>query len=80
MTALLQMFVTNTGQVGDVHEEAMRAITSLIEVLGEGFIKYMESFNPFLLNALKNHAEYQVNERCKRYEIFQMGYLTNEMT
>jgi len=61
MTALLQIFMTaNTHQAGGVQEEALRAVTSLIEVLGTGFLKYMDSFNPFLLTGLKNHADYQV--------------------
>lgn len=62
MGALLQMFISNSNQAGDVHEEAMRAVTTLIEVLGSGFVKYMDSFKPFLLAGLKNHAEYQVLE------------------
>ncbi len=60
MTALLQMFVSNSGQAGEVHEEAMRAVSTLIEVLGEGFVKYLDSLKPFLVNGLKNHGEYQV--------------------
>lgn len=60
MAALLQMFMSNSNQAGDVHEEAMRAVTSLIEILGTGFVKYMDSFKPFLLAGLKNHLEYQV--------------------
>jgi len=60
MTALLQMFNTNSGQSGGVQEDAMMAVTTLVQVLGEGFVKYMESFKPFLFLGLKNHAEYQV--------------------
>jgi importin subunit beta-1 len=36
------------------------AVSTLVEVLGEGFLKYMEAFKPFLYLGLKNHAEYQV--------------------
>ena len=32
----------------------------VVSVLGENFLKYMDAFKPFLLLALKNHAEYQV--------------------
>jgi len=32
----------------------------LVEVLGDGFMKYMDAFKPFLLIGLKNVAEYQV--------------------
>ena len=31
-----------------------------IPVLGEGFLKYMEAFKPFLTIGLKNYEEYQV--------------------
>lgn len=60
MTALLQMFSSSSGQTGGVQEDAMMAVTTLVQVLGEGFIKYMDSFKPFLFVGLKNHAEYQV--------------------
>lgn len=36
------------------------AVSTLVEVLGDGFIKYMEAFKPFFLMGLKNTAEYQV--------------------
>ena len=32
----------------------------MIAVLGEGFLKYMEAFKPFLVMGLKNHEEHQV--------------------
>ncbi len=60
MAALLQMFSSNSGQTGGVQEDAMMAVATLIQVLGEGFIKYMDSFKPFLFIGLKNHSEYQV--------------------
>lgn len=63
MTALLQMFSTNSGQSGGVQEDAMMAVTTLVQVLGEGFVKYMELFKPFLFLGLKNHSEYQVTDR-----------------
>lgn len=72
MTALLQMFISNSEQAGNVHEEAMRAVTALIEVLGEKFIKYMDSFKPFLLSGLKNHSEHQV---IHSFHIVQLLYL-----
>ena len=37
------------------------AVSTLVEVLGENFAKYMEAFKPFLIVGLKNVAEYQVN-------------------
>lgn len=36
------------------------AVSVLVELLGEGFLKYMEAFKPFLYMGLKNHQEYQV--------------------
>jgi len=60
MTALLQMFNSNSCKAGGVQEDALMAVSTLVEVLGEGFLKYMEAFKPFLHLGLKNHAEYQV--------------------
>lgn len=60
MTALLSMFSSNSGKVGGVQEDALMAVSTLVEQLGEGFLKYMDAFKPFLCMGLKNHAEYQV--------------------
>ncbi|XP_071449486.1 importin subunit beta-1 [Hetaerina americana] len=60
MTALLQMFNSNSGKAGGVQEDALMAVSTLVEVLGEGFAKYMDAFKPFLCLGLQNHAEYQV--------------------
>lgn len=60
MGALIQMFNTSSGKTGGVQEDALMAVSTLVEVLGEGFIKYMDSFKPLLFMGLKNHAEYQV--------------------
>lgn len=60
MNALLQMFSSNSCKSGSVQEDAIMAVSTLVEVLGEGFIKYMTAFQPFLCMGLKNHAEYQV--------------------
>ena len=60
MTALLSMFSSNSCKVGGVQEDALMAVSTLVEVLGEGFLKYMDAFKPFLCMGLKNHAEYQV--------------------
>lgn len=43
-----------------VQEDALMAVSTLVEVLGENFLKYMEAFKPFLFIGLKNHQEYQV--------------------
>ncbi|CAG9767611.1 unnamed protein product [Ceutorhynchus assimilis] len=58
MTALLTMF--NSNKSGGVQEDALMAVSTLVETLGEGFLKYMDAFKPFLYLGLKNHAEYQV--------------------
>ncbi|XP_065342738.1 importin subunit beta-1 isoform X3 [Cloeon dipterum] len=60
MTALLQMFNSNSCKAGGVQEDALMAVSTLVEILGEGFLKYMEAFKPFLHLGLKNRAEYQV--------------------
>ncbi|XP_013772921.1 importin subunit beta-1-like isoform X2 [Limulus polyphemus] len=60
MTALLQMFNSSSCKSGGVQEDALMAVSTLVEVLGEQFLKYMEAFRPFLALGLKNHAEYQV--------------------
>lgn len=60
MTAMLQMFNSNSCKSGGVQEDALMAVSTLVEVLGEGFIKYMDAFTPFLYIGLKNHQEYQV--------------------
>lgn len=58
MTALLTMF--NSNKSGGVQEDALMAVSTLVEVLGDGFLKYMDAFKPFLYLGLKNHQEYQV--------------------
>lgn len=61
MTALLQMFQSSvSNKTGGVQEDALMAVSTLVEVLGEGFMKYMEAFKPFLFIGLRNVAEYQV--------------------
>lgn len=60
MTAMLQMFNSNSCKSGGVQEDALMAVSTLVEVLGEGFLKYMDAFTQFLYIGLKNHQEYQV--------------------
>lgn len=59
MAALLQMFNPSKA-VGGVQEDALMAASTLVEVLGDKFVKYMDAFRPFLALGLKNHAEHQV--------------------
>lgn len=60
MTALLAMFNSNSCKAEGVQEDALMAVSTLVEVLGEGFLKYIDAFKPYLCLGLKNHAEYQV--------------------
>ncbi|XP_037976961.1 importin subunit beta-1 isoform X1 [Plutella xylostella] len=60
MTALLTMFAGNAGKAGGVQEDALMAVSTLVEVLGENFLKYMDAFKRYLYVGLKNHQEYQV--------------------
>nr|XP_033332037.1 importin subunit beta-1 isoform X1 [Megalopta genalis] len=60
MMALLSMFNSNSCKTEGVQEDALMAVSTLVEVLGEGFLKYMDPFKPYLVLGLKNHAEYQV--------------------
>ena len=61
MRALLEMFQSSVNnKTGGVQEDALMAVSTLVDVLGDGFNKYMEAFKPFLLIGLKNTAEYQV--------------------
>jgi importin subunit beta-1 len=60
MSALLQMLSTSSGKAGGVQEDALLAVSTLIEVLNENFLKYMEAFKPFFAAGLRNIEEYQV--------------------
>uniref|UniRef100_A0A8C5WHN0 Karyopherin subunit beta 1 n=1 Tax=Leptobrachium leishanense TaxID=445787 RepID=A0A8C5WHN0_9ANUR len=59
MASLLHMFQSTAGS-GGVQEDALMAVSTLVEVLGAEFSKYMDAFKPFLGIGLKNFAEYQV--------------------
>lgn len=60
MTALLTMFSSNAGESGNVQEDALMAVSTLVDLLGEQFMKYMDAFTPYLFMGLKNHQEHQV--------------------
>lgn len=61
MAALIQMFESSQGKSGGVQEDAMLAVSTLVEVLGINFIKYMEAFKPYLALGLRN---VEVNAVC----------------
>ncbi|EDW75045.2 uncharacterized protein Dwil_GK19911 [Drosophila willistoni] len=60
MTSLLAMFQSSAGKSGGVQEDALMAVSTLIELLGIQFAKYMPAFKDVLIMGLKNHNEYQV--------------------
>lgn len=60
MGALLTMFNTSAGKSGNVQEDALMCVSTLAELIGEEFLKYMDAFKPYLYLGLKNHQEYQV--------------------
>ncbi|XP_052080884.1 importin subunit beta-1-like isoform X1 [Mytilus californianus] len=61
MSALLRM-LSSSAQIktGGVQEDVLLAISTLVEVLGENFLNYMEAFKPYLGVSLKNFEEYTV--------------------
>jgi len=60
MAALLTMFSTSSGKSGNVQEDALMAVSTLVDLLGDKFLKYMDAFKPYLYMGLKNHQEHQV--------------------
>lgn len=62
MNALLHMLTQNaTSKASSVQEDAFLAVSTLIDVLGETFLKYMESFKNVLFQGLRNFEEHQVS-------------------
>lgn len=59
MTALLAMM--NSQKTAAVQEDALMTVGTLIEAVEEGFMKYMDSFKPFLINGLHPNAGEEVN-------------------
>jgi len=59
MNGLIKMFSASE-KSGSVQEDALMTVGTLVEVIGEDFMKYMDAFRPYLIMGLKNHAEYQV--------------------
>uniref|UniRef100_A0A915N5C2 Importin subunit beta-1/Transportin-1-like TPR repeats domain-containing protein n=1 Tax=Meloidogyne javanica TaxID=6303 RepID=A0A915N5C2_MELJA len=85
---LLRIMGRCTGKESEaVVEEALMAITALIEVLKDGFQKYMPDFKPFLLAALENHDDAQigiaavgvVSDLCRAFETNISGYMDEIM-
>lgn len=51
--------IAEEGSTG-VQEDALLAVTALLDVLSDGFLKYMEMFMPVLCSCLRNSNETQV--------------------
>uniref|UniRef100_A0A915ELT2 Importin N-terminal domain-containing protein n=1 Tax=Ditylenchus dipsaci TaxID=166011 RepID=A0A915ELT2_9BILA len=77
MAGLLQIMRRCFGKDGGaVIEEALMAVTSLIDALGSGFEKYMVDFKPYLFAALDSHEDTQVcitavgvlSDLCRAFE------------
>ncbi|CAH8591312.1 unnamed protein product [Heterobilharzia americana] len=52
---------TDKTKFGDgVQEDALLAVSALVEVVGESFVKYVNDFMPILVICLRNHSETQV--------------------
>ena len=56
----------------------MQTVGALIEVVGNDFARYMDTFNPFLCSALKNYQEssvsFQLNFTRKKHFPQFIGY------
>ncbi|KAJ1664277.1 karyopherin Kap95 [Coemansia sp. RSA 1646] len=59
MTCVLQLLNSGNKQ-SVVAEDAFLLVGALITALEGDFARYLESFSPFLYNALQNHEEYQL--------------------
>lgn len=64
MNALLTMFRSSCSAKADgvsgVQEDALMAVSTLVDLLGERFVTYMDAFKPYLYMGLKNYQEHQV--------------------
>jgi importin subunit beta-1 len=62
MTALLHMLTqTANSKASTVQEDAFLAVSTLIDVLGDGFSKYVDSLKPVLYLGLRNFDEHQAS-------------------
>ena len=58
--ALINGDVDKAKYADGVQEDALIAISALVEVVGESFIKYVDALMPILVNCLRNYRETQV--------------------
>jgi len=59
MQSLLKM-LESSGDSNGVQEDALLAVGTLTEVVGDKFMNYFDAFKQFLVKGLQNKAEYQV--------------------
>ncbi|KAJ2497903.1 karyopherin Kap95 [Coemansia sp. RSA 1972] len=60
MTSVLQLLNATNGKQAAAAEDAFLLVGALITALESDFTRYLDSFSPFLYNALQNHEEYQL--------------------
>ncbi|VDD90587.1 unnamed protein product [Enterobius vermicularis] len=61
MTGLIQIMQRCAGkESGGVMEDALMAVSTLVEALGNRFANYLDAFKPYLVAGLRNHEEAQV--------------------
>ncbi|KAJ2355276.1 karyopherin Kap95, partial [Coemansia sp. RSA 2618] len=60
MTSVLQLLNAGGGKQAAAAEDAFLLVGALITALESDFTRYLESFSPFMYNALQNHEEYQL--------------------
>lgn len=88
MTALLTMFSSTSGKVCGVQEDGLMAVSTLVDLLGDKFLKYMEAFKQYLYMGLKNHQEYRVciaavgltGDMCRGLKVKILPYCDDIMT
>ena len=56
-----KVYCSSSQGVGSVQEDALQTVGALIEVVGNDFARYMQTFNPFLCQALENYSESSVS-------------------
>ena len=60
MQSLLKM-LESSGDSNGVQEDALLAVGTLTEVVGDKFMNYFDVFKQYLVKGLQNKAEYQVS-------------------
>ena len=74
MQSLLKM-LESSGDSNGVQEDALLAVGTLTEVVGDKFMNYFDAFKQFLVKGLQNKAEYQVRGGLVYFLIFKITFL-----